>query len=67
MTQVRTSQAAREAVATMEVEEGMSLELALQLPASWPLKPVAIDPRRKAWPSDASHSQADEHEMEQSC
>ena len=31
----------------MEVEEGMSLELALQLPPCWPLKPVSIDPRRK--------------------
>lgn len=34
----------------MEVEEGMSLELALQLPPCWPLKPVSIDPRRKVHP-----------------
>ena len=31
----------------MEVEEGTSLELALQLPPSWPLKPAHIDPRNK--------------------
>ena len=49
--QVRTNQALREAVAIMEVEEGTSLELALQLPASWPLKPAHIDPRSKARPA----------------
>ena len=44
---VKTSLMQREAVAQLTVEEGSTLELALQLPSCWPLRPATIEPRRK--------------------
>lgn len=44
---VRTSTTLREAVAVLAVEEGSALELGLQLPPAWPLRPALIEPRRK--------------------
>lgn len=54
---VRTSLVLREAVAQLTVEEGSMLELALQLPPCWPLKPATIEPRRKVESLTAAVSQ----------
>jgi hypothetical protein len=43
---VRTAPGAREAVASLVVEDGASLELALTLPPAWPLRPAAVSIRR---------------------
>lgn len=44
---VRASLAAREAVAILSIEESSTLEMAVKLPASWPLRPAEVECRRK--------------------
>ena len=39
----------REMVATLQVEDNAALEMAICLPASWPLKAATVDCRRKVW------------------
>ena len=51
--QVRTNAAIREAVATLQVEDGVAVELAVSLPRSWPLRPATVDARSAAGVSDA--------------
>jgi hypothetical protein len=51
--QVKTNAAIREAVATLQVEDGVAVELAVALPRSWPLRPATIDARTAAGVSDA--------------
>ena len=50
---VRTAPGAREAVASLAVEDGAALELALTLPPSWPLRPAAVTVRRAVGVADA--------------
>ena len=50
---VRTAPGAREAVASLVVEDGASLELALTLPPAWPLRPAAVSIRRAVGVPDA--------------
>jgi hypothetical protein len=50
---VRTAPGAREAVASLTVEDGAALELALTLPPSWPLRPAAVSVRRAVGVPDA--------------
>ena len=44
---MRGSAASREVVATAEVEEGHSLELAVRLPAALPLRAPEVECRRR--------------------
>ena len=50
---VRTAPGAREAVASLAVEDGATLELALTLPPSWPLRPASVAVRRAVGVPDA--------------
>ena len=45
---VRGSLGAREAVAVLAVEEGAALEMAVRLPPAWPLRPPAVECRKRA-------------------
>ena len=45
--QIKANTGSREVVATMTVEEGSALELAIKLPLSWPLKAAEVECRRK--------------------
>ena len=44
---IKANTAAREIVATMTVEEGAVLEIAIKLPSSWPLKVAEVECRRR--------------------
>lgn len=44
---VRASVATREAVAVLSIEDNATLEMAVRLPPSWPLRPAEIECRRK--------------------
>ena len=56
---VRTSLVLRETVAQLTVEDEAMLELALQLPPCWPLKPATVEPRRKVGQRAAGNQLAD--------
>lgn len=45
--QVRANAAAREVAATLDVEDGASLELSVRLPAAAPLKPAEVECKNK--------------------
>jgi hypothetical protein len=44
---VRASLIAREAVAILSIEDNATLEMAVRLPPSWPLRPAEVECRRK--------------------
>lgn len=44
---VRAGAGGREVLATMDIEDGVTLELAVRLPAAWPLQAAAVECRRK--------------------
>lgn len=44
---VRASLVAREAVAILSIEDSSTLEMAVKLPVSWPLRPAEVECRRR--------------------
>ncbi len=48
---VRASVAAREAVAVLSIEDNATLEMAVRLPPSWPLRPAEVECRQKVRPA----------------
>lgn len=44
---MRAGTGGREVLAVMDIEDGCTLELAVKLPAAWPLKSAVVECRRK--------------------